>query len=227
MPALRSIALMALLVATGCAAVEGPGRSEKPGTGSGRRAGTPSWAWSTLGESVDRPVSDPQEARRWQWLVEAGVAAGGLDEAGTILPGGLAAAVRVDAPDGSGDTVSVDEASPTALVLGEMHWPSGGVDPAAVAYAGRLVRVEWQVCLRAHGSCAVDVDAVPRLAQLSGGKRGTAVAVLESYRVRRTVPVGSALVIGTSASRAATAEAAALVGAPPTRPARFVLRIRT
>jgi hypothetical protein len=214
-----SVAVLALAtgVLAGCANLEGPGLRGSPDHGIARRAGTPSWRWSTLGESVDRPVADPLAPARDQWIVEAGLATGGLGDDGTPVGGGLAVAVRADAPSSGSETVSVEAGTPVAFRVGTRRWAGDGGDAAGAAWAGREVAVEWLVCVRARGSCAVEVEAVP---QLSGGGE---VTVLERFRVRRVVAVGEALVFGTTSGRAATADAAALAGGATSR---FVLRVR-
>ena len=213
-----TLAVLALLSGglAGCANVEGPGLRGTPDHGIARRAGTPSWRWSTLGESVDRPVADPLAPARDQWIVEAGLAEGALGDRGTPVGGGLAVAVGADGPSHAVETASVEDGTPTAFRVGTVRWTGDGAEGAGLACAGREVLVEWSVCVRARGTCAVEVDAVPRLAGAGGG------TVLERYRVRRVVAVGEALVLGVAA-RGASADVASLVGGAG---ARFVLRVR-
>lgn len=212
-----SLAVLTLAaVLAGCANLEGPGLRGSPDHGIARRAGTPSWRWSTLGESVDRPVADPLAPARDQWIVEAGLAAGGLGDDGAPVGGGLAVTVGADAPSRAVETASVETGTPVAFRVGTVRWAGDGADAAGLACAGREVVVEWFVCARTRGSCSLEVDAVPRLVGDGG------ITVLERFRVRRVVAVGEALVIGTT-GRATSADAAALVGGPASR---FVLRVR-
>lgn len=205
----------ALLLA-GCANLEGPSARGTPDHDVPRRAGTPSWTWTTTGGSVDRPVADPLAPRRATWIVDVGLAPGPVPGGGAALGGGLVVALRTDHPSVRAETASVEEGTATGFAVGAGPWP-GGLDPAGAACAGAERRVEWLVCLRSRGTCAVEVDAVP---QLVGG--GT-VTALERYRVRRVVQLDEALVIGADAARAPSAEGAALVGGSRSR---FVLRVR-
>lgn len=217
------LAVLALVVAAvpGCANVEGPGLRGTPDHGIARRAGTPSWRWTTLGESVDRPVADPLSPARDQWIVEAGLASDGaaarpVDDEGTPVGGGLVVAVGADAPTRAVETASVETGTPVAFRVGTVRWAGDGADAAGLACAGREVVVEWFVCVRTRGSCTLELDAVPRLVGAGG------VTVLERYRVRRALAVGEAIAVR-AGGRGASADAAALVGGPGSR---FVLRVR-
>lgn len=213
-----SLAVITLAAAlAGCANLEGPGLRGSPDHGIARRAGTPSWRWSTLGESVDRPVADPLAPARDQFIVEAGLAPGAPAGGGASLGGALVVAVASDVPTRAVETASVEDGTPTAFRVGTVRWAGDGADPAGAACAGREVQVAWRVCVRARGTCAVEVEAVPQLTGADG------VTTLERFRVRRVVAVGEALVIGAAAGRAASADAAALTGGPASR---FVLRVR-
>lgn len=213
-----SLAVLTLAaVLSGCANLEGPGLRGSPDHGIARRAGTPSWRWSTLGESVDRPVADPLAPGRDQWIVETGLASGASAEGGASLGAGLVVAVASDLPTRGVETASVEAGTPAAFRVGTVRWAGDGADPAGAACAGREVEVAWLVCVRARGTCAVEVDAVPQLSGPGG------VTTLERFRVRRVVAVGEALVIGAAPGRAVSADAAALVGGPASR---FVLRVR-
>lgn len=214
-------ALAALAVLAGCAGVAGPSSRGSPDPGIARRDGAPAWRGTTLGDAADRPVADHATSAgdSWdQWIVEAGLASGAVDEAGSPSSGDLIVTVRADDPTRAVETASVEAGTPVAFVVGTVRWPSDGADAAGLACAGREVRVEWLVCLRARGTCAVEVDAVPRL--VGGGS----VTVLERYRIRRTVPLDEALVVGAPAGRAAAADGVLVVGGPASR---FVLRIRS
>ena len=216
----RTTALTLLLcAATACATTQGPRLDTGTGPTSGPRAGTPGWRWSTLGESVDRPVSDGEPEPRWQGMVDAGPADGGLD--GAPLPGGLAVAVRGEAPARRVETASVEAGTPHLFPVGRATWPTDASVAAGLVPEGRRVRLAWQVCLRPRGSCAVEVEAVPVVLD----DDGTTTAI-EAWRVRRTVALDEALVVGTDATRRASAAAALVVGAPGGA-GRFVVRVRS
>ena len=212
------VATASLVALAGCAGVAGPSSRGSPDPGIARRDGAPPWRGATLGDAADRPLADPVTPARDQWIVEAGLASGPVGDAGAASPGGLVVGVRADSPTRGVETASVEAGSPVAFALGTVRWPSDGAEAAGLACAGREVRVEWHVCLRARGTCAVDVDAVPRL--VAGGS----VFVLERHRVRRTVALDEALVVGLPAGRAPAPDTALLVGGPGSR---FVLRVRS
>jgi len=210
--------VLAAAALAGCAGVAGPSSRGSPDPGVARRDGAPSWRGAALGDTADRPLADPVAPARDQWIVVAGLASGAVGEEGAASTGALVVAVRADAPTRGVETASVEAGTPVSFPVGTVRWPADGADAAGLACAGRDVRVEWFVCLRARGTCAVDVDAVPRL--VGGGS----VTVLERYRIRRTVPLDEALVVGAPAGRAAAADGVLLVGGPASR---FVLRVRS
>ncbi|MCC7138722.1 MAG: hypothetical protein IT460_09900 [Planctomycetes bacterium] len=216
----RATALTAVLcVVSACATTEGPRLDTASGPTSGPRAGTPGWRWSTLGESVDRPVSDGESEPRWQWMVDAGPADGGVE--GTPLPGGLSVAVRNDAPSRRVETASIEAGRPHRFPVGRAPWLGDGGGAAGPVTQGRVVRIAWQVCLRARGTCSVEVEAVPVLIDDADEE-----TPLEAWRVRRTLALDEALVVGTDPARQPT-DAASLVVGSPGRPGRFVVRVRS
>ena len=177
---------------------------------------------TTTGGPIDTP-STPVPVRAWQWTLEASVEEGAIEGASAPVAGGLRAAVSDErhAP-ARVETHVVEEGVPAPIPVGTVRWPEGGSPSAADAvWAGTLARVEWLVSLRPRGVGTVEVEAVPRLA---GRDRE---ALLEEYRIHRTLSLGQALVIGTTGERGATRVAEALVGAREGKPGRLVLRVRS
>jgi hypothetical protein len=142
---------------------------------------------------------------------------------GEALAGGLRVAVGNASPlAGRAETHAVEEGVPAPVVVGVAAWPSDAPPaPEVPGLAGPAVRVEWLVTLRARGCDAVEVEAVPRLTGATGCS-----GLAEAWRVRRTVPLGQALVVGTDGGPRTAATASALVGAAPGGAGRFAIRVR-
>ena len=194
----------------------------------GRTSGGTSnpWRWTREGGSMDQPAAPPEAAVapvRWQWAVEAGPAEGPIDTGAESLAGGLRVAVASATPVSSrAATHAVEEGSPGAVLVGYVRWPSDAWPATEQSgWAGAEVRVEWLVALSPRGVGTVAFEAVPRL-------HGAAPCpvLLEEYRIRRTLPVGQAIVLFTEGPERSTPVAQALVGAREGMPGRFVIRVR-
>jgi hypothetical protein len=224
-PLALALALVSSAALCSCRTVEGP---QPPGSvdAMGRPSGGPtpqrSWAGTRGGGEIGAPVPPPLE-RDWQWTVDAGTRPGPLEVPGATLAQGLRVAVATDAGlSGLAATHAFLEGVPAPVVVGYAAWPEGA-SPATedAQWAGVQVRVEWMVALHARGSCAVDLEAVPRVVHPTG-----CTALLDEFRFRRTLSLGEALVVGTDPGRSVSRVAAALVGSKDGRGGRFVLRVR-
>lgn len=220
---LAAMALAAPALA-GCATTEGPSPDRRDEMGNIAPEPKPYRVYpgTLTGGSLDNP-SPPPPDRIWQWNVEAGTVQSGIPGASVPLVGGLRTTVAEDGGLlGRAETYNVEESKPAAILVGFTRWPEGATTATAdPMWTNVEVRVDWLLSLHPKGSCAVDVEAMPRLMLPSG-----CTALLEEYRIRRTVPLGEALVIATGGNGTSTRVADALVGAHDGKPARFVLRFK-
>jgi hypothetical protein len=159
----------------------------------------------------------------WQWAVEAGPGDAHVDVADSAVAGGLRAAVADAAPTASrAETHAVEEGMPAAVLVGFTSWPSDAWPATEQSgWAGAEVRVEWLLHLTSRGSCAVSIEAVPRITGAA-----PCPVLLEEYRFRRTVQVGQAIVLSTDTTGRATRVSNALVGAREGKPGTFILRVK-
>ena len=122
------------------------------------------------------------------------------------------------------DTSVLAEGASTPVPVGGGVWPRGGyrspytTDPF---WDDAQVVVEWSVCARRHGTCDVEVTAVPRLLHCDGR-----VVELSELTVRRTLSLDDTIVIAVDPTSPAAATGRLLVGAAPGRPGRLLLRVR-
>lgn len=151
----------------------------------------------------------PPAEEAWRWVVDSEVQRGGV-EGGLPLPraGLRVVAGSVPATSGFAPSHQVVEGVPAPIPVGD------------AVYEGRRVSVEWRVTLRRRGSCAVEVDLVPVLIE------GGCPTVLEDLRIVRVVALDEGIAIGVSERAAGAGRALLGAKAPPSGPARLVLRVR-
>jgi hypothetical protein len=169
-------------------------------------------------------VAEPVGA--WQYRVETERLDGPMPSPSQSLAGGLRVAVTAS-PGLSGSAAShaLFEGVPSALPVGRMRWPAPPHVSGAVAtggWSGAEVEIAWLVKVTPRGSCAVEVEAVPRLCRPDG----CPPVVLADLMICRVLGLDEAVVIGVDPSSPAARQAEALVGSPG-RAGRFVIRVRT
>jgi hypothetical protein len=174
-------------------------------------------------DGMGRPVQPLAPDHGWSWNLEAGAIPGPLSGSSERLGAGLRVAIRPSSGlSGKATTFAVEEYRPSGIPVGTVRWPRGAlgyVSPASSPTDDVLV--EWMVGLRERGSCAVEIDLVPRLTPSCGEP-----TFLESFRVRRTVSLGDSIVFAADPAARSSADAGLLVGAPAGRAGRFVIRVR-
>lgn len=226
-PRLPSIAVLlgTALLACGCQTTVGP-TSPFAKDAMGRASAGPrvehEWRGTREGGEIGAQAPIPMVAD-WQWTIDAGTVAGTVDLPGTALGQGLRASVATDTGlSGLAASHALAEGVPEAVLVGFTTWPEGA-SPATVdaMWTGAKVRVEWLVSLHGRTACSVDLDAMPRLVHPSG-----CTALLDEFRVRRTLALGESLVVAVDPARSPTRAAEAVVGAHDGRGARFVVRVR-
>ena len=155
--------------------------------------------------------------------MDAGALVGTVDLPGTSLTQGLRVSVSAaSALTGLAATHDLVEGTPSAILVGYSVWTEGASPSTADAsWTGARVRVEWLVSLHGRSSCSVDLEAVPRVVPASG-----CPALLEEFRLHRTLDLGESLVIATDPAHRPTPAALALVGSQDGRAGRFVIRVR-
>jgi hypothetical protein len=175
-----------------------------------------------------KPLHDPpldQPTGAWRWHVDTATLDGPVASPSDAHRGGLRVAVVSEAGlPGDAATHEVVEKEAVALPLGQGRWPGRPYTSPPLSdpiWTGADVCVFWVVALHPRGSCAVLVEAVPQLSHPSG-----CTAVLSDLRVRRVLGLDEALVIGVDPGDPAAEQAAVLVGMPPGKTGRFVLRVR-
>jgi len=181
-------------------------------------------AWAPGGtDAMGRPVNPLAPDHGWSWTLEAGAIPGPLSGSSERLGSGLRVAIRPSSGlPGTAATFGVEEYRPSGIPVGTVRWPRGALGYVSPATGpSDDVVVEWMVGLRERGSCAVDVDLVPRLTPSCGG-----ATFLESLRVRRTVGLGDSIVLAADPAAGSSPDASLLVGAPAGRAGRFVIRVR-
>jgi len=175
-------------------------------------------------DGMGRPVHPLAPDHGWSYTLEAGAIPGPLSGSSERLGSGLRVAIRGSSGlSGLAATYGVEEYRPSGIPVGTVRWPRGAlgfVSPAPGATDD--VVVEWMVGLRERGSCAVEVDLVPRLTPSCGEP-----TFLEGFRVRRTVGLGDSIVLAADPAAGAAPEASLLVGAPVGRAGRFAIRVRS
>lgn len=171
-------------------------------------------------DDMGRTIGPLTPDHGWSYTVESGALRGALPGSSERLAPGLAVAIRADGGlPGTAAAHGVEEYRPAALPVGLVRWPRGAGLPDADVVDDVLV--EWMIGLRERGSCAVEIDLVPRLTPACG-----APVFLEGHRVRRRVALGEALVVTTVPGAGPGSIAAMLVGAPAGGAGRFVVRVR-
>lgn len=171
-------------------------------------------------DSMGRAVSPLTPDHGGGFVVDAGSIAGALPGSSEWRASGLRVAIRAESGlPGSATTHAIEEYRPSPLPVGVVRWPTGAAGPDGGVSGDVLV--EWMVGLRERGSCAVEVDLVPRLTPSCGES-----VLLEGLRIRRTVSVGDSIVLTTDPGAAAGSVAGLLVGAPRGGAGRFVIRVR-
>jgi hypothetical protein len=170
-------------------------------------------------------VDEEHQPGPWRWHLDTATLEGLVPPPSDGHLAGLRVAVVADAGlPGDADTHEVVEDVAVALPVGRARWagrPYASPATSDEIWLGSDVRVAWVVAVERRGPCAVLIEAAPQLTHPSG-----CVAVLTDLKVRRVLGPGEALVIGVDPGDPASEQAAALVGATPGRPARFVIRIR-
>ena len=178
-------------------------------------------------DDMGRSIGPLAPDRGWGFVVETGVLAGPPVGAGAgsgeRVGAGLFVAVRAEPGlPGTATTHAVEEYRPSALPVGTVRWPRGALGfESGSGGPSDDVAIEWMIGVRSRGSCAVDVDLVPRLTPSCGAPR-----FLESLRLRRTVALGDAVVLTADPAAGSPSDASRLVGMPAGRAGRFVIRIR-
>lgn len=171
-------------------------------------------------DDMGRAVSPLAPDHGWSWTLDAGSIPGPLSGPTAPLASGLRLAIRADSGlSGSAAAYSVEEYRPSPIPVGTVRWVTGAAGPDGGVSGDVLV--EWMIGLRERGSCAVDVDLVPRLTPSCGGS-----VFLESLRVHRRLTVGDSLVLTTGPVGESGTVAPLLVGAPAGGAGRFVIRVR-
>jgi hypothetical protein len=179
-------------------------------------------------DELGRPKPIFEEDERtgaWRWRLDTARLRGPGPATFDAHPGGLRVAVVEDAPlPGDADSHQAIEGHPIPLPVSRGIWPNRPYTSPATAdpiWVGAEVHVDWVVALEPRGSCAVLLEAAPRLTHASG-----CVAVLTDLRVRRVLGLGETLVLSADANDLAAAQAGMLVGFPPGQPGSFAIRVR-
>ena len=168
---------------------------------------------------IARGEGDP-----WRWFLDSARVEGSLDGTGAALPAGL----RVDVVPAASlpsraDAHVLSEGVPTPVPAGGGVWPRGGYrSPFAIdaGWEGAKVAVEWTVCAKRRGACAVDVDVVPRLLNCDGR-----IAVLSELAIHRTLSLDDTIVIAVDPKSPAAETGRLLVGAAG-KTGKLMLKVR-
>jgi hypothetical protein len=179
-------------------------------------------------DALGRPKPIFEEDERtgaWRWRLDTARLPGPGPSAFDPHPGGLRVSVVEDAAlPGDADSHQAIEGHPIPLPVSRGIWPNRPyASPATFdpIWVGAEVCVDWVVALEPRGSCAVLLEAAPRLTHATG-----CVAVLTDLRVRRVVGLGETLVLSADVSDPAAAQAGMLVGFPPGQAGSFAIRVR-
>ena len=186
---------------------------------------TPFAARDELGRLTEVERAD-EKPGAWLYRVDTARLPGPVGPPSDPHGGGLRVAVTSEPGlPGDADAHEVYERVAFDVPVGRGIWPGRPYMSPALAdpsWVGAEVSVAWAVVLESRSDCAVLVDAVPVLIDPTGCR-----AALVDLRVRRVIALDEAVVLGVDAGDPAAAQASVLVGAPPDRPGRFVIRVRS
>ena len=172
-------------------------------------------------DDMGRTVSPLAPDHGWIFALEAGSIAGALTGPSERLASGLRLAIRADSGlAGSATAHALEEYRPSPIPIGTVRWVTGAAGPDGGVSGDVLI--EWMIGVRERGSCAVEVELVPRLTPSCGDP-----VFLENLRIRRTLAVGDALILSTDPAAPSGSVAGLLVGAPRGGPGRLALRVRS
>jgi hypothetical protein len=156
----------------------------------------------------------------WSWFVDASHDGRPSEGGDAVAPGLRAAVAEGGASAGRERTYVLLEGDPTPIPVGRVRDPHahGFAVPAGAPWDAGETSVEWWVCSRRRGTCAVAVEAVPHLVHPCGSD-----LVLHHLAVSRVIAVGDALVLS---AEPGSSLPGVLVGEDGGRGGRLVLRIR-